>query len=121
MNAKTFSSLPESLISGPKKRRRTYKDRRYEVGIGHTNAKVVQTTALNHLTYFTELRHAYLWQKIEQLKRLSALPQRSKSKFSDNERMNRNLPMVKLSMHRFVYGRKVSGVEATRTEMINPN
>lgn len=103
MDAKTFGGLPKWLISCPKKCRRSYKHRRYQVGINHADAKAVQATALNHLTHFTELRHTYLWQKIEQPKRLSAFPQRSKSKFSDNERMNRNLPTVKVSVHRFVY------------------
>jgi len=66
------------------------------VGVGQTDAEAVQTTSLNHSPHFAQLGHLHLWQKVQQRKRPVTLLQRSKSKFRDDRRMDRNLPFVQM-------------------------
>ena len=116
MNPKTFCGFAEPLISCPQKRGRIDKDRGYKLGIGQTDAKAVQTTSLNHSSHFTQLRHLYLGQKVQQCKRLAALLKRSKGKLGNDGRMDHNLPFVQM-LPQFL----VSGMKVSRTKVVDPN
>ena len=62
--------------------------------VDQTDAKVVESTSLNHVPQFAEACDAYLRQEIEHRKRLSALMQRSQGEFCDDGGMDHNLRRV---------------------------
>ena len=73
VEAESFSGFAEPPISCPQKRGRIDEDRGYQVGVGQTDAKAVQTTSLNHSPHFAQLRHLHLGQKVQQCKCFGAL------------------------------------------------
>src|SRR3984885_1527105 len=57
------------------------------------------------------MRHSHLRQQVQQRKRFRALRQRSHRKFRNDERMDHNVPLLKMLAHFLVFGTKV----------VNPN
>ena len=84
--------------------------------VDETDAPVVQASSLNRWPHLAHLRHPHLWLKVQQRKRLSALLQRAsvyqtQGKFRNDERMDHNVPLVKMLAQFSVSG----------TEMVDPN
>src|ERR1035441_7752573 len=111
VEAESFSGFAEPPISCPQKRGRIDEDRGYQVGVGQTDAKAVQTTSLNHSPHFAQLRHSHLGQEVQQCQRFGAPPQRAQRKLRNDGRVDHNLPFVQMLPHFFV----------SRTKVVNPN
>ena len=107
MNAETFGGLAKPMISGPQKSGGIDQDGSDQVGVNQANAQAMQTTSLDRQAHFAQLRHSYLWQKVQQGERPGSVMQGSKCKFRNDERMDHNLALVKMLAQRFVSGAKV--------------
>src|SRR5229473_3606292 len=79
--------------------------------VGQADAQTVQTTGLDHQSYFGQLWHSQLRQRIQQSKRFRAFSQRSQGKLRNNERMDHNFPSGKMFAHLLVI----------RTKVVDPN
>lgn len=79
--------------------------------INQPNAHPMQASSFDRNSHLAHLRHAYLWQKVEQGQRLAALPKRTERKLRNDEGMNRNLASIQPFAHLFV----------VKPEMIDPN
>ena len=79
--------------------------------VDETDASAVQASSLNRQPHLAQLRHPHLWQKIQQCKCFRALLYRTQGKFRNDERMDHNVPVVKMLAQFSVSG----------TEMVDPN
>src|SRR5208282_6158013 len=75
--------------------------------VDQTKSQAVQAAGFNHEPHFRQLRHSHLRQRVQQRKRFRALPQRSQGKLRNNERMDYDLPLLKMPAHLLIFRPKV--------------
>lgn len=107
VNAESFGSLAEALVSCPQKRGGIEKDTSDQVCVGQADAKAVQVASLDHEPHFAELRHLRLRQEVQQGECLGALLQGTKCKLRNDEGMDHDLSLVQKPAQLFVPRAKV--------------